>query len=213
MPGSWLYNGGEEEGEDDGRSGGIRVLTEEDIHKVEKELEGLARDIMEEWEERQQQTSLEKAAYTAFAGDFDWGRDKGSVETDGASTAVCVETTQKLMVLLNQVVEELPDTQAEKFRDIDLMLEGYSTYMKYRTKERASMDIADHVIYKNWFKEFSGLSESHTVFSKLFQNLQIRTASEVFIICFIFYLSLVILSFIENDLFVDLSKIKMISIN
>jgi len=54
--------------------------------------------------------------------------------------------------LLISVVEELSELQAVKFEDIDLILEGYSSFLKYRTKEMASMQVQDHEIYQSWFK-------------------------------------------------------------
>ena len=68
---------------------------------------------------------------------------------------------------------ELPNRQAEKFH-ADLMLEGYTSYLKYLTKEKASMMVSDHEVYEAWYKKFSQLSESHSQFSKFFLNIQWR---------------------------------------
>jgi hypothetical protein len=142
-------HGGDEE---DGRSGATKNLTEEDVARVEEELQELARDIVETWLERQQQTSMEKAASAAFAAKFDWGDDRARVEDEGASARVGVQHTMKMRELLTQVVEELPELQAAKFEDVDLMLDGFSSFLKYRTKEKASMQVEDHEIFQSWFK-------------------------------------------------------------
>ena len=77
--------------------------------------------------------------------------------------------------LLSAVLMELPKRQAEKFH-ADLMLEGYTSYLKYLAQEKASVMVSDHEVYEAWYKKFSQLSESHSQFSKFFQNLQIRSA-------------------------------------
>ena len=43
---------------EDGRGGGIRSLTREDVLEVENELKELAQDIVTEWEHRQTQTDF-----------------------------------------------------------------------------------------------------------------------------------------------------------
>ena len=63
------------------------------------------------------------------------------------------------------IISILPEVQVQYF-DVDLMLEGYLAFMKYRTKDIASMydsevdvgrmdvreDRKDHVIYEGWYK-------------------------------------------------------------
>ena len=55
------------------------------------------------------------------------------------------------------VVEELPELQAAKFEDVDLMLDGFSSFLKYRTKEKASMQVEDHKVFQSWFKVRGGM--------------------------------------------------------
>jgi hypothetical protein len=55
------------------------------------------------------------------------------------------------------VVEELPELQAAKFEDVDLMLDGFSSFLKYRTKEKASMQVEDHEVFQSWFKVRGGM--------------------------------------------------------
>ena len=59
--------------------------------------------------------------------------------------------------LLRRVVNELSEQDVRKFDDVDLMLEGYESFLKYSTKQRATpikekKSIHEHEIYKGWFK-------------------------------------------------------------
>ena len=132
---------------------------------------------MEEWIVRQKQNPLEKAVYTAFGEVYDWGGDKVKVEMDGVKALVCLEHLNNMKKLLTDIVYNLPEVQQERF-DVDLMLDGYCSYLKYRTKEQATICVNDHEVYEAWYKEFCDTSESCQHFSELFQNLQIRTSSE-----------------------------------
>jgi hypothetical protein len=147
-------------GDGDGRSGATRNLTEEDVAGVEEELQELAKDIVEIWLERQQPTSMEKAASAAFAAKFDWGDDRARVEDEGVSARVGVQHTMKMRELLTSVVAELSELQAAKFEDVDLMLEGFSSFLKFRTKEKASMQVEDHEIYRSWFTVRVGITNN-----------------------------------------------------
>jgi hypothetical protein len=163
--------------DEDGRSGGTRLLTVEDVGAVEEELMMLSRDIIEEWDKRQTQTSLDMAAFAALGEKFDWGADHGRVVERGVTATVAVEHTGKMKELLQNLLGEMPVAQAEKF-NVNTMLQGYASFLKYRTQETDSMLIKDHDIYQAWYKKFFD-SEIHANFSKLFQNIQIQTASEV----------------------------------
>jgi hypothetical protein len=147
--GRGLYQG---QGGEDGRSSGTRFLTEEDVARVEEELQELAGDIVTEWERRQTQTELEKAAFAALAEKFNWGKDSGRVEDEGVKAVVAIGHTRKMEELLRNLVEQLPEAQAERFNDVDSMLEGFSSYLKYKTMKTESMQLGDHEIYKDWYK-------------------------------------------------------------
>ena len=164
--------------DEDGRSGGTRFLTVEDAETVEEELQDLAKDILEELDKRQVQTNLDKAAFAALGEKFDWGADHRRVVEQGVGASVDIEHTVKMKKLLEDVLQELPEAQAERF-DVNELLHGYSSFLKYRTKVADSMMVKDHEIYKDWYGKLVDESESHTTFSKMFQNIQIRTASEV----------------------------------
>ena len=50
------------------------------------------------------------------------------------------------------MVVQLPELQAERFEDIGICLEGYSSFLKLKTKEEATMQLGEHTIYEMWFK-------------------------------------------------------------
>ena len=121
---------------------------------------------------RQYQTSLEVAAFAAFTEEFDWGRDTGKVghpelssihvlltwhtqvQDEGVNADVdAVEHLVKLKQLLVNLVAQLPGQHSDKFQDVDIMLKGYSSFQKLKTKEAASMlQQGDHEVYALWFK-------------------------------------------------------------
>jgi hypothetical protein len=158
VPLAWRARRGQEVEEGRGGGGGGH-LTKDDVLSVEKELQEMANDIVEEWDKRQKQTNLEKATYTSFAETFNWGEDRIKVEAEGARAVVNLRHTRKMRELLANIITLLPEVQAQYF-DVDLMLEGYSCYMKYRSKEIASMlagghvraDMRDDIIYEAWYK-------------------------------------------------------------
>ena len=58
--------------EEDANVGDGRMIDEEDIAAIEKELKLLAKSIVKSSTERQQQTDLEKYVYAALSKDFEW---------------------------------------------------------------------------------------------------------------------------------------------
>jgi hypothetical protein len=140
------------QGEEDGRSGGTRLLTSEDIGVIEKELQELAGDILMEWDRRQVQTSLEKAAYNAFSLPYDWGDDVVEVEQLGVDAVISKRHLENLKEKLETLIKELPESTREKF-DPDTTMHGYASYVKYRTKaESQNLGKLEHEIYFHWFK-------------------------------------------------------------
>ena len=53
----------------------MRHLMKVDVQSVEKELQGLAKDIVKEWVVRQKQTPHEEASFAAFGKTFDCAKD------------------------------------------------------------------------------------------------------------------------------------------
>ena len=159
--GRGLYVGGDGAGGDDGgggdghdgRSGGTRRFTDDDERILKEELESLCRDILESWNERQQQTNLEKAAFAAFGEKFDWdGEDYRKVSQEGVAAVVSVRSTVKMQTLLSALLEELPEEMAAERFNVDEILCGYSSFLKYWTKESDSMEQEDHEMYRAWYK-------------------------------------------------------------
>lgn len=137
---------------EDGRSGATRHLTEGDVAGVVGELESMAGDIVKAWDDRQQQTGLDKATFNALSKKFDWGEDQVKVETEGVEAVVGLQSTMKMRRNLEEVVDELSEVQADKFADIDTFLDGYSCFLKYKTKEEEEMQVGEQEIYEAWRK-------------------------------------------------------------
>ena len=58
---------------------------------------------------------------------------------------------------LRKIVGELSNKDQRKFEDVNLMLEGYESFLKYSTNIRATTmkenkRVKEHKIYKRWFK-------------------------------------------------------------
>lgn len=179
---------------EDGRSGGTRHLTVEDVKEVEKTLEDLSGSILDEWDKRQVQTSLEFAAFTSLHQPYDWGEDLADVLEEGSEATVHIRHSSLLKELLSNLVKELPHGIGERF-DPQEMLEGYSSFLKTSEKlRRWDTEMTPDIIYQAWyqvkarvklfsqidyFQRYSLKSDSHARFALLFQNVQIRTSSEV----------------------------------
>ena len=96
---------------------------------------------------------LEEKAYALLGEEFDWESDKKQVEKEGPRAVVKIEHTAKIKQLLTEIVEQLPPNQRGRFKDVDVMLEGCSSFLKLRSREKArSKDVGDHDIYKAWYK-------------------------------------------------------------
>ena len=70
--------------------------------------------------------------------------------------------TRKMREQLASIISLLPEVQAQHFNP-DLMLDGYSSFLKFRTKEIATMldgemtgnirdDVKDEETYEAWYK-------------------------------------------------------------
>ena len=54
----------------------------------------------------------------------------------------------KMKQLLTKVVNELSELYPDKFENIKLMLAGYESFLKFKTKEKASIQMDEHDVYK-----------------------------------------------------------------
>ena len=62
----------------------------------------------------------------------------------------------------SEIVEELPPNQRGRFQDVDVMLEGCSSFLKFRSQEKSrSKEVGDHDIYKAWYKVNQLSSSAH----------------------------------------------------
>ena len=82
--------------------------------------------------------------------EYDWGQDKVKVEMDGVNALLSLGHLNKMKELLEGVILRLPEVQQRRF-DSNLMLDGFCSYLKYRTK-KATVMVGDHEVYKVWYK-------------------------------------------------------------
>lgn len=164
------------------------------IKQVEAELVGYSKDIYNEWMKRHIQTDLEAAASALLGAEVfadvnidnedAWDSDE---DEDGADKADWSTKKKRHFKLLKNLIKQLPERQATRYDPVTIFpgLECWLGYIKNR------LDVEDKpgedIIYQDWFKLFVSHEESlesNVAFSKLFQNVQIRSSSEVkFAIC------------------------------
>ena len=160
-----------------------KETSKEVVRKVEIILEGFAQEIDSEWKRRQIQTGLERAASQLFSPEpveensdeesdvleeneeqEDWGADK-----------------KRKFKLLKSLIGELPDHQAERFSAIEIF-PGLMSYLSYFKDSREQEEkLGEDVIYKRWYNKTilcEDPLECNVLFTKLFQNIQIRSTSE-----------------------------------
>ena len=80
-----------------------------------------------------------------------------NLEDNGVNALVGIHHRTRMKDFLTKVVNELSELHAVKFYDVDVMIEGYESFLKYSTKMRATTikekkSVQEHKIYKGWFK-------------------------------------------------------------
>ena len=86
------------------------------------------------------------------------------------------------MSKLRKLIKALPGRQGHQFDPILIFpgLECWLNFLKEKLKEEGQVKGEDE-IYRSWFKKYVSCDdalESNILFSKLFQNLQIRSCTE-----------------------------------
>lgn len=102
--------------------------------------------------------------------------------SDGDGDAEWSKEKKARMTLLKNLIKELPSYQADRFDAISIFpgLESWLAYYKDALEERQT--VPQNVLYEEWFKLHvvrEDAPECNILFSKLFQNMQIRSSSEV----------------------------------
>ena len=166
--------------------------TSELVKEVEKDLCRCASSIYEEWRRRHIQDPLEAAASSilgpealqvaqtgaaAFDSDSEDDDAQGDLHQGGISSA----EKRERMTKLRKLVKALPARQGQKFDPILIYpgLESWLTFLKQNLEESPLK--SEDEIYSAWFKQYitcKDPQESSLLFSKLFQNLQIRSSTE-----------------------------------
>jgi hypothetical protein len=168
---------------------GILVMEEETTEELEQEvlraLAKYAKSIHDEWMLRHVQSNLEAAASAMLgvaAVEDDVPEDDDSDGEEEGADASWSRTKKIRFKKLKHLIELLPGRQGQRFDPIIIFpgLESWLTYLK--NSRDAEHRPGEHEVYKSWFKSFVSCEralESNVLFSKLFQNLQIRSSSEV----------------------------------
>ena len=88
----------------------------------------------------------------------------------------------KIMNLLVNLIEKLPEYQQERFSPV-LIFPGLLSWLAfYRAARSVDCKVQQNLVYENWYREHvmkAGSPECNKQFAALFQNIQIRSCSEV----------------------------------
>ena len=113
--------------------------------------------------------------------------DMGELELDGVEnefgeTALWSAERRRRLILLKSLITKLSSVQQDRFDPTDIFpgLDSWLSFLRnsFDTNEKLGQD----VVYKNWYYvniKCEDPLDSNVLFSKLFQNLQIRSSSEV----------------------------------
>ena len=88
------------------------------------------------------------------------------------------DVRRTLMKKLEDLISKLPTYQAEKFIAVDIF-PGLVSWLDFWTARKGMLQ---NEVYKDWYKRkvlVEGSPEANSLFAALFQNIQIRSSSEV----------------------------------
>ena len=175
---------------------GVVIMEEETtddlLKEVERDLSKCAKSISSEWGRRHIQNPLQAAA-SAILGedalevvqlegsDVFHSEEEESDQEEGVSASSSA-VRKELMSKLRKLIKALPGRQGHQFDPILIFpgLECWLNFLKEKLKEEGQVKGEDE-IYRSWFKKYVSCDdalESNILFSKLFQNLQIRSCTE-----------------------------------
>lgn len=181
------------------------MTTDEVIQQVEKELRSYAKSILLEFKKRLVQPSLQAALSSLLEDQI--SKDHAVFDTSDEEDTETADITwskekKERYLKLKLMIKQLPERQAKKF-DPDIIypgLVGYNIFAKEQKEKDKDSEIEENVIYAAWHKKFvqcEDALESNCMFSKLFQNLQVRSTSEVKSICIYIICYIVMLCYIS----------------
>ena len=159
-----------------------KETTDKIVESVEKELQGYARSVLEEFQKRLIQPPLQTAASSLFSDDSE---DQTIMDPEETEPELWSKEKKVRYEKLENLVQLLPNRQSQKFSPA-LIFGGLESYLLFSKQQREEDEGAqEDKIYRDWFKKnvkCENALESSILFSKLFQNLQIRSTSEVILL-------------------------------
>ena len=175
---------------------GVVIMEEETtddlLKEVERDLSKCAKSISSEWGRRHIQNPLQAAASSILGedalevfqlqgGSSVFQEEESEEEEEGASASSSA-VKREWMSKLTKLIKALPGRQGQQFDPILIFpgLECWLYFLKENLKEEGQVKGEDE-IYRSWFKKYVSCEdslESNILFSKLFQNLQIRSCTE-----------------------------------
>ena len=140
----------------------------EALERIKKKLSGLAKDLHDRWNLRQNKTKLQGAAQNAF------GCIHETKESDSLANMVD---------LLEKVILSLPAIQSELF-EAQECYPGFlswnefwkESYSKDPMKDQLTSLTKVHLYYENWVK--TSMSENCLKFQELWELIMVRSTSE-----------------------------------
>lgn len=159
---------------------------------MERDLSKCAQSISSEWSKRHIQDPLQAAASSILgeealqvfqlqggSGVFESDEEEEDGERGGAFSAA---EKRELMSRLRKLIQALPGRQGQKFDPLLIFpgLESWLSFLKLKLNEEDQV-MGEDEIYRSWFKKYVSCEDSlegNILFSKLFQNLQVRSCTE-----------------------------------
>ena len=110
---------------------------------------------------------------------FESNEEEEDGERGGAFSAA---EKRELMSRLRKLIQALPGRQGQKFDPLLIFpgLESWLSFLKLKLNEDDQV-MGEDEIYRSWFKKYVSCEDSlegNILFSKLFQNLQVRSCTE-----------------------------------
>ena len=110
---------------------------------------------------------------------FESDEEEEDGERGGAFSAA---EKRELMSRLRKLIQALPGRQGQKFDPLLIFpgLESWLSFLKLKLNEEDQV-MGEDEIYRSWFKKYVSCEDSlegNILFSKLFQNLQVRSCTE-----------------------------------
>ena len=159
---------------------------------MERDLSKCAQSISSEWSKRHIQDPLQAAASSILgeealqvfqlqggSGVFESDEEEEDGERGGAFSAA---EKRELMSRFRKLIQALPGRQGQKFDPLLIFpgLESWLSFLKLKLNEDDQV-MGEDEIYRSWFKKYVSCEDSlegNILFSKLFQNLQVRSCTE-----------------------------------